>query len=166
MLLGYTTPVADPQLEPRLHRILDAGPAAIDERLAQLDREWSAGRAAKVLVAGLVLTGLGLALAVDPLWLLLPIAGGACMSQYLFGRSCWVGTLMTSLGFRPGAAIDTEKVALRTLRGDFRHLPTVHDVVDADAISRLEGEGGPAVDDDRPKVDPRDAVHDVLAAAG
>ena len=62
--------------------------------------------------------------------------------------------------------IEEEKFALKTLRGDFRHLPTVHDLEAKEEISRLEGEGGPALDDDvlPPKVDPKDAVKEVLQA--
>ena len=37
----------DADLEKRLAGLADAGPQAIADRIAQLDREWSAGRATK-----------------------------------------------------------------------------------------------------------------------
>ena len=153
-------------LQCRLAQLADAGPAAINDRLAQLDREWSAGRATKVTLAFVVLVGMAMTLAFGTWWAILPVAGGLFLFQYAFTRTSWMGNMFREVGFRSGAQIEEEKFALKTLRGDFRHLPTLHDIEKQEDISRLEGEGGPALDDDQlpPKVDPKDAVKDVLEA--
>ena len=48
--------------------------------------------------------------------------------------------------------------------GDFASLPTVHTIEDRDAISRMEGEGGPAVETDDAKQDAHGAVKELLGA--
>jgi hypothetical protein len=151
-------------LEQRLACLADAGPKAIEDRLVELDQEWTAGRVTKaamgvVIVGGLVLT------AFNPWWLLLPAAGGMLLLSYLFGRTSWLGMMFHKMGFRTGFEVDQEKMALKVLRGDFRHLPTVHDIESREDISRLEGEGGIAFDPEESKVDPRDAAKVVLNAA-
>lgn len=150
--------------EQRLHRLAECGPAAIDERLGELEREWSAGRAAKVATGLVVLIGMGLGLSLGGWWYALPIIGGLMLLQYLFSRTSWLGLVFRESGMRSGQAIDEEKFALKALRGDFAALPTVHDIEDRDAVSRMEGEGGPAVEFDTAKVDSRDAVKEVLHA--
>ena len=151
-------------LECRLRKVIEAGPAAITERLDELESEWTAGRAAKATAGVLIVVGLGLALTVSLLWLVLPIVGGAVMAQYIFGRKSLIGELFHSFGFRSGSEIDQEKMALRVLRGDFASLPTVHTIEDRDAVTRMEGEGGPAVELDDTKQDTHGAVKELLGA--
>jgi hypothetical protein len=152
-------------LEARLACLADAGPQAISERLVQLDREWSAGRMTKATLGVLVVAGLALAALAGPWWLILPALGGFFLLQYLFSRTSWLGVTFRELGFRSGAEIDQEKFALRTLRGDFKHLPTVHEIESKDDISRLEGEGGIALDPEEAKPDVHEVVKEVLQAA-
>jgi len=152
-------------LECRLRKVIDAGPTAIDERLPELDKEWTPGRAAKATAGVLIVTGLALALTVSLWWLALPIVGGGVFLQYLFGRRSIIGEAFRMMGFRPGFEIDKEKLALRALRGDFAHLPTVHTIEDREAISRMEGEGGPAVENEEPKHDAEVAVQKLLVVA-
>lgn len=153
-------------LECRLAVLADAGPAAINDRLNQLEQEWSAGRATKVTLSLVILIGLALTFTFGMWWSVLPVAAGLFLFQYAFTRTSWMGNMFREMGFRAGAKIEEEKFALKTLRGDFRHLPTVHDLEAKEDISRFEGEGGPALDDDvlPPKVDPKDAVKEVLQA--
>jgi len=151
-------------LECRLRKVIEAGPTAIDERLEELESEWTAGRAAKATAGVLIVSGMALGLTVSLWWLALPIVGGAVLVQYLFGRTSLVGELFHAIGFRPGSEIDKEKLALRALRGDFAHLPTVHTNEDRDAINRMEGEGGPAVEIDESKHDAEGAVKQLLVA--
>jgi hypothetical protein len=156
-------PNCPPDLESRLKHLIDAGPAAIDQRLRQLDREWSVGRVTKVSAAVLIALGLFLALWLNPWWAIL--AGLTCLAllQYLVAPTSVLGETVRRLGFRPGSEIEQERLALRLLRGDFSHLPTLHDVEDRDAVSRFEDEGGPAVDADAPeKVDTAEAVKQVM----
>jgi hypothetical protein len=152
-------------LEQRLACLADAGPQAIDARLAELDREWTAGRATKAVIGVLIVAGFGLTALFGPWWLILPAAGGLFLLQYLFTRTSWLGKAFQEMGFRSGFQVDQEKMALKVLRGDFRNLPTVLDVENREDISRLEGEGGIAVDPDEAKVDPLDAAKVALEAA-
>jgi hypothetical protein len=150
-------------LEQRLTCLADAGPQAIEDRLAELDREWTAGRATKATIGVLIVVGVGLAL-LNPWWLILPGFGGLFLLQYLFGRTSWLGKMFHEMGFRSGFEVDHEKMALKVLRGDFRDVPTVLDIEKHDDIARLEGEGGIAVDPDTSKVDPAEAARHALAA--
>lgn len=150
--------------EQRLSRLADCGPAAIDDRLAELDREWSAGRATKGMLGVVTLIGMGLGLSLGGWWYILPVVAGLFLLQYLFSRTSWMGRVFHEAGLRSGHEIEEEKFALKILRGDFCNLPTVHDIEDRDAVSRLEGEGGPAVEFETEKVDSRDAAKQLLHA--
>jgi len=152
-------------LEQRLACLADAGPAALQDRLAVIDREWSAGRMTKATLGVTMLVGFALTALLSPYWLILPALGAVFLLQYLFDRTSWLGKLFQAIGYRSGAEIDQEKFALRTLRGDFRSLPTFHDIESADDISRLEGEGGIAIEVEAAKLDPKAAVREVLDAA-
>jgi len=153
-------------LEQRLACLADAGQQAITERLEEIEREWSAGRATKATIGVIVVVGLAAtALTTNPWWLILPTVGGLLLLQYLFTRSSWLGATFREMGFRSGADIDEEKFALKALRGDFRHLPTIHEIENQDDIMRLEGEGGISLDPEEAKVDARAVVRDAIAAA-
>lgn len=151
-------------LECRLAKIADAGPAAIEDRLRQLDWEWTAGRMTKAALGVTILVGLGLTAALGPWWLVLPAAAALFLLQYLFSRTSWLGKVFQEMGYRTGAEVEHEKFALRTIRGDFRHLPTVHDIEEKDDISRLEGEGGIVVEEYARKVDSTAAAQEVVRA--
>ena len=89
-------------------------------------------------------------------------ATGVVLLQYLFGPRSWLGETFSFCGFRSGARIEDERIALRVLCGDFRHLPTLGHIEDRDAVSRMEGEGGPAVEPDEDKYDAKDAAAMIL----
>jgi hypothetical protein len=152
-------------VEQRLACLADAGPQAIEDRLTELDREWTAGRMTKAAIGVVIVCGFLLA-AINPLWLVLPAVAGLFLLSYLFGRTSWLGIFFHKIGYRSGFEVDREKVALKVLRGDFRDLPTLHDIESRDDISRLEGEGGIALDPvEAAKVDPRDAAKVALEAS-
>jgi hypothetical protein len=152
-------------LEKRLACLADAGPQAISDRLDQLDRVWSAGRMTKVTIGVVIVAGLILTVLVDPWWLILPALAAVILLQYLFARVSWLGALFRVVGFRPGSEIDQEKIALKALRGDFKNLPSVLEIVSRDDLSRLEGEGGIAPDVEETKPDTREVVKQVVVAA-
>src|SRR5262245_39473445 len=151
-------------LEMRLACLADAGPQAITDRLNEIENEWSAGRMAKVTIGAVIVVGLGLAL-FNPWWLLLPAVGGVFLLQYLFSRSSWLGATFREMGFRASSEIDQERFALKALRGDFRNLPSVREIENQDDISRLEGEGGIALDPEEAKPDTKTVVKEVIQAA-
>ena len=148
-------------LESRLKHLIDAGPCAIENRLGELDREWSVGRVTKVSAAVLIGLGLFLALWLSPWWAIL--SGLTCLAllQYLISPTSLLGEALHRMGFRSGGEIERERLALRVLRGDFSRLPTLHDVEDRDAVSRFEDEGGPAVEPAE-KLDTNEAVKQVM----
>jgi len=148
-------------LETRLKHLIDAGPHAINDRLQQLDREWSVGRVTKIAAAGLIGVSLLLAFLLSPWWAIL--AGVTCLAllQYLVSTTSLLGEAVHKIGFRSGCEIERERLALRVLRGDFSRLPTLHDVEDRDAVSRFEDEGGPAVEPAE-KLDTNEAVKQVM----
>jgi hypothetical protein len=154
-----------PVLEDRLHRLLDGGPAAIETRLRQLDAEWSVGRVVKVIAAGSIALGLVLGLLVNPWWGLLACIPCLTLLQHLVARTSLMTEAIHALGFRRGSEIEQERLALRVLRGDFNHLPTVYDVEDPHAVSRFEDEGGPAIDHVHEKIAPEEAVKQVVEVA-
>ncbi len=155
----------DDTLACRLKKVIDGGPEAINERLAQLDREWTTGRASKAAAGLLIVAGLALTAIHSPWWLVLTAVGGLLMLPYLFGRSSPIGGLFHRLGLRSGAEIEQEKIALKTLRGDFQNLPTAQQVVSSEDISRLEGEGGIVYEPEATPVDADAAVKEVIGAA-
>jgi hypothetical protein len=152
-------------LEQRLACIADAGPQAIEDRLTELDREWTAGRATKAVIGVMLVVGFALAAIVNPWWLILPAVAGLFLLQYLFDRTSWLGRFFHAMGVRHGSEVDQEKMALKVLRGDFRDLPTVLDIEKREDISRLEGEGGITIDPDEAKIDPADAAKVAVEAA-
>jgi hypothetical protein len=134
------TVCAPDDLHCRLVKILDGGAAAVDERLKELD-DAVANPSIRASI----------------------IAGGEKVLHKLFGAR---------FAPKPGDVahldpldIERERMALRALRGDFRDLPTVHEIEDRHALLRMEAEGGPAVErDDR--LDRDAAVDAVLHATG
>ncbi len=154
------------ELENRLAECAEAGVDGINARLAKIEREWSSGRIAKATTGIAIVIGFALAALHDPLWLLLPAIAGAFMLQHIFIRSSILTEGFQALGWRSGHAIENERFGLRTLRGDFRHLPTVAEVEEKkDAVCRMQDEGGPAMDDDDAHYGAREVAVIIAATA-
>jgi hypothetical protein len=153
-------------LEERMALMAAAGTDAINDRIAVLEREWSCGRMVKVALGVAIIAGFALA-TFNAYWLLLPLVAGAFLLQYLFFPQSILTDLFQAMGFRCGSTIDEERLMLRALRGDFRHLPTVHEVTDLDAVSRMEDEGGPAYepDDSEHRYAPQEAAAILVTTA-
>ncbi|MFO0863716.1 MAG: hypothetical protein U0744_03500 [Gemmataceae bacterium] len=167
--LGVTAPVASSKcskdaLASRLKSVINAGPEAIARRLEDLDQEWSAGRLVKAAVGVCVLAGVTLGAAIHPGWFALAAASGLFLLQYMFTRRSLLGELLHGMGVRSGEEIEAERVALRALRGDFQQLPTLVHVEDRDALSRMEDEGGIAVEPQANKRDIQDAARELAEA--
>lgn len=95
-------------------------PEEIDERLAELDREWDVERWLQLNSAALSLLGLGMAvLGGKRRWLLLPVAVQAFFLQH--GVQGWCPPLpaFRRMGVRTMREIEAERNALKALRGDF-----------------------------------------------
>src|SRR5262245_12923879 len=123
-----------PLTEKEKHRTADTvagviyeGPEAIEKRLADLDREWTAGRVIKVAAGLALVAGLALATLLHPAWLVLPVIVGLLLLEYAVRCDSVLTWLLRSAGFRTSKQIEHERIALKALRGDFRNLPTVFD---------------------------------------
>ncbi len=106
--------------EDNVARYASAGPAAIDRRLEELDREWDIERTLEANAATVSLVGSALGLAVDRRFFALPAVVAAFLLQHALQGWCPPVPLFRHLGFRTASEIDQERYALKALRGDFR----------------------------------------------
>ena len=103
--------------------------AAIGQRLMELEEEWDIERLLELNTGLWAVIGIVLGITRNRVWLLLTLGAGALLaSQALEGNSAAV-PLLRRLGFRTRAEIDKEKYALKALRGDFKYLLDVPNVV-------------------------------------
>jgi hypothetical protein len=109
----------DAALERAIERHMNLPRPRLTKRILELEREWSIERwletnASTLTLAGVVLTALGYRKA---LWLSGTVAG----FLLLHGVSGWCPPLpvLRRLGVRTRGEIDSEKFALKYLRGDF-----------------------------------------------
>jgi hypothetical protein len=123
----------DPAINERNHREMQqrlaycAGhPEWIDQRLRELDQEWDIERALQANASTLAFTGVVLSLLGGRKWLLLPLVVTGFLFQHALQGYCPPLPVLRRLGFRTAREIDEERFALKTLRGDFRDLPEVH----------------------------------------
>jgi hypothetical protein len=103
-------------------RYARAGPAAIQRRLDELDREWDVERCVEAMAPTFTLIGLGLGLTVSRKWFLLPIAVQTFFLQHALQGWCPPIPLLRRLGVRTAAEIDEERNALKALRGDYENV--------------------------------------------
>lgn len=94
-------------------------PERIDRRLEELDREWDIERTLEANAAILALSGVVLAATVDRRWMALPAVVTAFLLQHAVQGWCPPLPVLRKLGFRTTREIDTERFALKAVRGDF-----------------------------------------------
>jgi hypothetical protein len=97
-----------------------ASPASIDRRLKELDHEWDIERALEINAATLALVGLGLGAFVSKKWLALPAAVAGFLWQHAVQGWCPPVPVFRRLGYRTPREIETERHALKALRGDYK----------------------------------------------
>jgi hypothetical protein len=114
------------EMEKRVVRCAAAGREAIDRRLAELDQEWDIERALEANAATASLIGLTLGATVNKKWFVFPAAIAAFLLQHAVQGWCPPMPILRRLGFRTSSEIDHERYALKSLRGDFRHLTPAH----------------------------------------
>ena len=112
------------ETEERVARIAAAGREAIDRRLAELDREWDIERTLEANAATASLVGLTLGATVDKKWFIFPAVVAGFLLQHAVQGWCPPMPVFRRLGVRTQSEIDQERYALKSLRGDFRNLPT------------------------------------------
>jgi hypothetical protein len=94
-------------------------PERIADRLAELDREWDIERTLEANAATVSLIGLALASGVDRRWMALPAAVAAFLLQHALQGWCPPLPVFRRMGVRTAAEIESERYALKALRGDF-----------------------------------------------
>jgi hypothetical protein len=104
-------------------RYYSANPDEIDRRLAELDEEWDIERMIEANAATLALAGTVLGSRVDTRYLLLPMAVTAFLLQHAIQGWCPPVPILRRFGFRTADEINTERYALKALRGDFNAVP-------------------------------------------
>ena len=106
--------------EDNIARYRNAGPAAIDRRLRELDAEWDIERTLEANAATASLIGLTLGATVDRRWYLFPAVVAGFLLQHALQGWCPPLPVFRRLGIRTSYEIDYERYALKALRGDFR----------------------------------------------
>ncbi len=110
------------QTEENVARLVAAGPATIDRRLEELDREWDIERTLEANAATISLVGSALGFGLDRRFFALPVVVAGFLLQHALQGWCPPVPLFRHLGFRTAAEIDHERYALKAIRGDFRGL--------------------------------------------
>jgi hypothetical protein len=95
------------------------GPAAIDRRLKELDREWDMERVLEANASTMVLLTLTLGFAASRKFLGLTLLVGGFLLQHAIQGWCPPIPVLRRLGVRTAREIEIERTALRILRGDF-----------------------------------------------
>ena len=111
-------------------RVLRAGgesKAALSRRLEQLDHEWDMERLLETNASALALGGLLLGLFVNRKFLVVPCLVLPFLLQHATQGWCPPVPLFRSRGVRTRKEIDTEKFAVKALRGDFAGVETRED---------------------------------------
>jgi len=112
----------------------------ISARIAELEREWDVERVLETAAGALSLGGVVLGVTRGRVWLLLPAGVLASMLQHSLTRKSFAVQLIRAAGVRTRREIESEKYALRILRGDFDKMQTVseetHRAIEALRLSR------------------------------
>ena len=102
----------------RVARIAQHGPAAIERRLAELDREWDIERVLEANAASFTLLGSALGVGVDRRFFALPALVAGFLLQHAIQGWCPPLPLFRRLGVRTMAEIEDERNRLNNLRVD------------------------------------------------
>lgn len=106
--------------EQNIARLRNASPAAITQRLQELEEEWDIERTLEANAATASLIGLTLGATVDRRWNLFPAVVAGFLLQHALQGWCPPLPVFRRMGIRTSYEIDYERNALKALRGDFR----------------------------------------------
>ena len=96
-----------------------ANPVGIERRLRELDEEWDIERVLEANAASVAFAGTVLAATVHKRWLMLPVLVTGFLFQHATQGWCPPVPFLRRMGYRTAREIETERVALKALRGDF-----------------------------------------------
>ena len=125
------------QTEDNVLRFAGAGKEQINQRLRELDREWDVERTLEANAASLALLGLGLGAFVDRRLFVVPAIVAGFLLQHAVQGWCPPIPILRGLGIRTTSEIDSERYALKVIRGDFAKLPATDDQLGAHGIARV-----------------------------
>lgn len=107
------------QTDANIARALTAGPAAIRQRLTELEQEWDIERLLEANASSAVLAGCALGVFVDRRFFAIPAVVGAFLLQHAIQGWCPPLPVFRRLGVRTAEEINREREALkRALGGD------------------------------------------------
>lgn len=106
------------ETEARVRAVARSGPAAIERRLHQLDREWDVERVLETEAGLTILAGLALGAAVDRRFYYLPVFAGCMGLVHAFQGAYPLLPVFRRLGLRTPEEIQRERLALRILKGE------------------------------------------------
>ena len=110
------------QTEANVACFAELGREAIDARLADLDEEWDVERCLETMAPIFSLAGICLGLTKSRRWFALPIVVQTFFLQHAIQGWCPPLEVLRRLGIRTAGEIDTERNALKALRGDYRRV--------------------------------------------
>ena len=96
-----------------------ANPIGIERRLRELDEEWDIERVLEANAASVAFAGTVLAATVHKRWLMLPVLVTGFLFQHAVQGWCPPVPILRRMGYRTAREIETERIALKALRGDF-----------------------------------------------
>lgn len=110
------------QTEASIAQAAGGGSESIERRLHELEQEWDIERSLETNASIIALVGLGLGAFVDRRFNLLPALVCGFLLQHALQGWCPPVPLFRRLGIRTASEIESERYALKALRGDFHSL--------------------------------------------
>jgi len=95
-------------------------PEQIPSRLSELAKEWDIERAIEANASALAFTGVALGFFLHPYWLILPALITGFLFQHAIQGWCPPIPVLRRMGFRTAHEIETERNALKAIRGDYQ----------------------------------------------
>ena len=108
----------------------------IEKRIVALEKEWDIDRTLMANASTVSLAGVVLGATVSKKWFILPGVVASFLLLHAVQGWCPPLPIFRKLGYRTRKEIDTEKYALKALRGDFALLDRTESVSDAILVER------------------------------
>ncbi len=125
------------QTERNIAHFAGKGRDQINSRLEELDREWDVERLLEANASSIALLGLGLVTFVDRRLFVLPAIVAGFLLQHAVQGWCPPIPILRGLGIRTASEIDSERYALKVIRGDFHGLPEKDGQYEEQEIDRI-----------------------------
>jgi DNA-binding Lrp family transcriptional regulator len=112
------------ETERQIIRAAGQSPTTISRRIRELDEEWDIERYLEMNASALAFTGVALGLFVNKKFFAIPAIVLPFLFQHAVQGWCPPIPILRRRGIRTRKEIDTEKFALKALRGDFADVST------------------------------------------